>query len=88
MPWFPDFAGALELARRQVRTAGQTDPVGQYLTAPSEAPEALASDRVVHQGLARASHGRDWSSRTRPLMIEANPTAWTQSTGTGRNMTS
>jgi hypothetical protein len=55
---------------------------------PSEAPETLASDRVVHQGLARAFHGRDWSSRTRPLMIEANPTAWTQSTGTGRNTTS
>ena len=33
MPWFPDFAGALELARRQVRTAGQADPVGQYFTA-------------------------------------------------------
>jgi hypothetical protein len=33
MPWFPDFAGAVELARRQTRTAGQADPVAQYLTA-------------------------------------------------------
>src|SRR3954447_26608784 len=33
MPWFPDFAGAGELARRQTRAAGQADPVGQYLTA-------------------------------------------------------
>ncbi len=33
MPWFPDFAGAAELARRQRRTAGQADPVGQYLSA-------------------------------------------------------
>jgi ketosteroid isomerase-like protein len=33
MPWFPDFASALELARRQIRAAGQADPVGQYLTA-------------------------------------------------------
>ncbi len=33
MPWFPDFANAAELARRQTRTAGQADPVGQYFTA-------------------------------------------------------
>ena len=33
MPWFPDFAGAVELARRQTRAAGLADPVGQYFTA-------------------------------------------------------
>ncbi len=33
MPWFPDFAGAAELARREKRETGQADPVGQYLTA-------------------------------------------------------
>jgi limonene-1,2-epoxide hydrolase len=33
MPWFPDFASAVELARRQTRTTGQADPVGQYFTA-------------------------------------------------------
>ncbi|HEY2131300.1 MAG TPA: nuclear transport factor 2 family protein [Streptosporangiaceae bacterium] len=33
MPWFPDFVGAAELARRQRRQAGRADPVGQYLTA-------------------------------------------------------
>jgi SnoaL-like domain len=33
MPWFPDFVGALELARRQVRAAGRVDPVGQYVAA-------------------------------------------------------
>jgi hypothetical protein len=33
MPWFPDFVGAVELARRQSRAAGQADPVGQYVTA-------------------------------------------------------
>jgi len=33
MPWFPDFANAAELARREIRAAGQADPVGQYLTA-------------------------------------------------------
>jgi ketosteroid isomerase-like protein len=33
MPWFPDFIGAAEQARRQTRAAGQADPVGQYFTA-------------------------------------------------------
>jgi ketosteroid isomerase-like protein len=33
MPWFPDFASAVELARRQTRAAGQADPVGQYFAA-------------------------------------------------------
>jgi ketosteroid isomerase-like protein len=36
MPWFPDFASAVELARRQTRAAGQADPVGQYVTALNE----------------------------------------------------
>jgi hypothetical protein len=35
MPWFPDFIGAVELARRQTRAAGLADPVGQYLNALS-----------------------------------------------------
>jgi limonene-1,2-epoxide hydrolase len=33
MPWFPDFVGAVELARRQTRAAGRADPVMQYLNA-------------------------------------------------------
>jgi limonene-1,2-epoxide hydrolase len=33
MPWFPDFAGAVELVRRQTRAAGEVDPVGLYLAA-------------------------------------------------------
>jgi ketosteroid isomerase-like protein len=33
MPWFPDFAGAVELVRRNTRSAGQTDPVAQYFAA-------------------------------------------------------
>jgi hypothetical protein len=33
MPWFPDFVGAAELARRWSRAAGQADPVAEYLTA-------------------------------------------------------
>ena len=33
MPWFPDFASAMQLARQQTRAAGQADPVRQYVTA-------------------------------------------------------
>jgi len=33
MPWFPDFAGAVELTRRQTRAAGLADPVRQYVAA-------------------------------------------------------
>jgi ketosteroid isomerase-like protein len=33
MPWFPDFASAVELVRGQTRAAGQADPVGQYFAA-------------------------------------------------------
>jgi len=29
MPWFPDFASAVELARRQTPAAGLADPVGE-----------------------------------------------------------
>jgi hypothetical protein len=33
MPWFPEFASAVELARRQTRDAGHADPVGQFFAA-------------------------------------------------------
>ena len=33
MPWFPEFASAMELARQQTRAAGQADPVGRYFAA-------------------------------------------------------
>jgi ketosteroid isomerase-like protein len=33
LPWFPDFVGAVELARHEARAAGQADPVAQYLRA-------------------------------------------------------
>jgi ketosteroid isomerase-like protein len=51
MPWFPDFASAVELARRQTRAAGQADPVAQYFTALNEgdtqALEAVWPGEVV-----------------------------------------
>jgi hypothetical protein len=33
MPWFPDFVGAVELARLETRAAGEADPVAQYVKA-------------------------------------------------------
>jgi hypothetical protein len=36
MPWFPDFVAATELARRDTRTEGRTDPVTHYLHAIEE----------------------------------------------------
>ena len=33
MPWFPEFYSAVELARRQTRSAGLADPVGEYFSA-------------------------------------------------------
>lgn len=33
MPWLPDFVNAVELARRQTRAAGQSDPVTGYVAA-------------------------------------------------------
>ena len=36
MPWFPDFANAVELARIDTRAAGLADPVAQYVKALNE----------------------------------------------------
>ena len=33
MPWFPDFVGAVELARKQTRAAGRADPIAEYFNA-------------------------------------------------------
>jgi hypothetical protein len=36
MPWFPDFANAVELARRQTRATALADPAAEYLHALNE----------------------------------------------------
>ena len=36
MPWFPDFVSAVELARSELRAAGRSDPVAQYVHALSD----------------------------------------------------
>ena len=76
MPWFPEFASAVELARRQTRAAGQADPVGQYFTAlnkgDTHALETVWPGEVViydpragevrgHKQLRRfVSHNQSW----------------------------
>ena len=63
MPWFPDFVAAVELARRQTRTAGQADPVGQYFTAVNRGDTHLLEtawpgEVVVHDPRAGTIRGR------------------------------
>ncbi|MEP7022675.1 MAG: nuclear transport factor 2 family protein [Actinomycetota bacterium] len=62
MPWFPDFANAVELARRQTRAAGQADPVAQYFTAlnggNTEALETVwPGEVVIYDPRAGEIHG-------------------------------
>ena len=44
MPWFPEFFSAVELARKQTRSAGLADPVGQYFAALNRGDAALLED--------------------------------------------
>jgi ketosteroid isomerase-like protein len=62
MPWFPEFASAVELARRQTRTAGRADPVGRYFTALNQGDSrvletAWPGDVVVHDPRAGEIRG-------------------------------
>lgn len=62
MPWFPEFVSAAELARRQARQEGHTDPVAQYLqaldTGDARGLELVwPGDVVVHDPRAGKVHG-------------------------------
>ena len=79
MPWFPDFAGAVELARKQSREAGQADPVGQYFTALSRGDthaleDTWPGDVVVYDPTAGEIRGhrqlRRFVRRSRSLLDE------------------
>jgi ketosteroid isomerase-like protein len=53
MPWFPDFAGAVELARGQAHAAGKADPVAQFFAALNSGDahalrDAWPGEVVVH----------------------------------------
>jgi hypothetical protein len=47
MPWFPDFISAAELARREIRAAGQADPVAQYIAALNKGDNPRSGDCVA-----------------------------------------
>jgi hypothetical protein len=79
MPWFPEFASAVELARRQTRTAGRADPVGQYVTAlnagDTHALETVWPGKVVvfdpHAGEVRGHKQlRRFVRRSQALLAE------------------
>jgi ketosteroid isomerase-like protein len=79
MPWFPDFVGAVELARRQTRTASQADPVAEYLTAlergdPRVLETAWPGEVVVYDPRAGEVRGhrhlRQFISRNQVWMAE------------------
>ncbi len=62
MPWFPDFASAVELARQQTRAAGLADPVGEYFAALNQgATRALETvwpgEVVIHDPRAGEVRG-------------------------------
>jgi ketosteroid isomerase-like protein len=79
MPWFPDFVGAVELARQQTRAAGRADPVGQYFAAlnsgDSHALETVwPGEVVVHDPRAGEVRGhrqlRHFVSRNQRWLAE------------------
>ena len=81
MPWFPDFASAVELARKQTRAAGRADPVGQYFAALNNGdPRALETvwpgEVVVHDPRAGRIRGhrqlREFVRRNQAWLAERN----------------
>jgi len=96
MPWFPDFASAVELAREQTRATGKADPVGQYFAALNDgdghALETVWPGEVViydpragevrgHRQVRRfISHNLSWLAGSTPA-----PSLWPPpSPGAGR----
>jgi ketosteroid isomerase-like protein len=41
VPWFPDFVSAAELARRETRAVGRSDPVGEYFDALTHGDDSV-----------------------------------------------
>ena len=79
MPWFPDFASAAELARRETRAAGRADPVAQYLaaldTSDARALETIWPGKiVVYDPRAGEVHGhrqlREYVARNKSWLAE------------------
>jgi len=79
MPWFPEFASAVELVRAQTRAAGHADPVGQYFTALNRGDTRALEDawpgKVVvydpHSGEVRGHRQlRRFVKRSQSLLAE------------------
>jgi hypothetical protein len=79
MPWFPDFAAAAAMARREYRADGRADPVGRYLTALNERDVHALEDTwparvVVHDPRAGEVRGhkqlREFVRHSRSLLAE------------------
>jgi ketosteroid isomerase-like protein len=79
MPWFPDFAGAVELARRETRAAGRADPVGQYVASLTRGDartveDAWPRDVVVYDPKAGEVRGhkrlRQFAKDSQALLAE------------------
>ena len=79
MPWFPDFVGAVELARRDTQVSGRGDPVAQYLRAIEQGNSHLLETVwpghvVVHDPLVGQVHGhkelRRFVSRNQSWLAE------------------
>ena len=93
MPWFPEFASAMELARQRTRAAGQADPVGQYFAAlnhgDSHVLETVWPGEVVvydprageirgHRQLRRfVRHNQSWLAQ-RQARIETVASTWAE----------
>ena len=61
MPWFPDFVGAVELARQQTRSRGEADPVARYFS-------------VLQTGAARdLERGPQWPAISPPSTCTISP---------------
>ena len=83
MPWFPDFVSAVELARRQTQTAGQSDPVAQYLSALQrgdihDLETAWPGKVVVHDPRAGDVRGHKHLRQ----FVRANHAIWAQHNAT------
>ena len=79
MPWFPDFVGAAELARVNLRSAGRADPVRQYFEAltdgdPDELETVWPGSVVVYDPRAGEVRGhkqlRQFVRRNRAWLAE------------------
>jgi limonene-1,2-epoxide hydrolase len=71
VPWFPDFVNAVQLARRQQRTAEQTDAVTRYVIALQEGnAQALESAWPEKVEVADPRAGRVWGHEALTAFVE------------------